>query len=285
MIDVAEKPQIFKVFDRLNIQYEKEEIRIPSACPNVPIRMEDGELRCILKTDFEYLIGCSVDGDREFPETDDISCTQCEKRSERIGDFTNEHRSFIVERKRVDDYYMSMADGRLYDQARKMYKWCTGIKAVILEGMGTHEFITDAVNVFEDFDKEQEHMKSLSPIEQVIQAHPTKEAWIWESIEDLASCGVVLIQSKDLEETAKMVEQISKGSGTDPKIRSTPKKIAGLSLEEKMLTVIPRVGKVRAQNMIKEFGSLKKLISNIRKMPKKEANKKAITKILKEIFG
>lgn len=280
IIDVAEKPKIFKTFDRLKIPYKKEEIRIPKACDKVPIRLKTGELRCVPKTDYEHI-------KNQLPMPDDISCTQCSYRSERVGDFTNEAKSFIIERKRVDDYYMSMADGRLYEQARRMYKWIEdkGIAAVILEGMAFHTWITDSENVFEDFDKQEMELKTLSPIEQVIKIHPDKEPWIWESIEDLASCGVVVIQTKSMEETAKMVEQISKGSGMEPKIRAIPRKIAGLSLEEKMLTVIPRVGKVRAQQMIKEFGSLGKLITNVRKMKKVEANKKAITKILKEIFG
>lgn len=279
IIDVAEKSNVFKTFDKLGIKYKKEEIRIPKACDKVPIRTSEGELVCVKKSDYTQI-------KKQLPMPDDISCVTCQFRSERIGDFTNEAKSFIIERKRVDDFYMSMSDGRLYEQARKMYKWVEdkGIAAVILEGMAFHDFITDS-NIFEDFDNQEMELKTLSPIEQVIKMHPTKEAWIWESVEDLASCGIVLIQTKSLEETAKFIEQISKGSGTEPKIRAIPRKIAGLSLEEKMLTVIPRVGKVRAQQMIKEFGTLGKLITNVRKMSKTEANKKAITKLLKEIFG
>jgi len=115
--------------------------------------------------------------------------------------------------------------------------------------------------------------------------HPDKKKWIYGTIKDLASCDVCLIQSWDLEETARLVENISCGAGTEPKIRAQPKKISGLNLEETLLTVIPRIGKVRAKNLIAEYGSLPELITAIRKMSKEEANERSITKILKELFG
>ena len=211
VIDCAEKPNVFKTFDKLKIPYKKEEIRIPKACDKIPIRTSEGELICVKKTDYQQI-------KKQLPMPDDISCVNCPFKSEKVGDFTNEAKSFIIERKRVDDYYMSMADGRLYEQARKMYKWIEdrGIAVVILEGMAFHEFFNDSINVFEDFDNQEMELKTLSPIEQVIKMHPTKEPWIWESIEDLASCGVTVIPTKSLEETVKMVQHISKGAGTEP---------------------------------------------------------------------
>lgn len=274
VIDVAEKPYVFQAFDKLKIPYIKEELVVPESCNKVPLR-EDGMLICIESDMLQYL---------DTFEKDDLACVQCPKSPHRVGDFTNETRSFIAERKRVDDYYASMADGRLYEQARKMYSYCNGLKILILEGMANHTYFQDGNNPFGEFDKSIHDLKTKSPIEQLLLMHPDKIDWIWGTIKDLASCEVALVQSWSLEETVRIVQTISCGAGEEPKIRAVPKKISGLTLEETMLTVIPRIGKKRAQELIKEYGSMGKLITAIREMPQEEAEKKSITKILKEIL-
>jgi len=214
-----------------------------------------------------------------------MACNECDKKSLRIGDFTNEKRGFIAERKRIDDFYSSMVDGRLYKQARNMYQWCSGLKLMILEGMGTKKYLEDGFNPFDKIDIKDEKQTSKSPIQQLLDMRPDKKDWIWGMIADLASCEVALVQTQSLEETALIVKWVSEGAGNDPKVRSIPKKIAGLTLEQQMLTVIPGIGKARAQNIIAEYGSLGKLISAMRKMKKVDASKHSITKKLKEIFG
>lgn len=279
VIDIAEKPYVFKMFDRLGIPYEKEEIRIPAKCKKLPIRHDTGELFCVSPQEANVLIM-----ERTF-NTDTLACQDCEYKSLRIGDFTNTDRSFIAERKRVDDFYASMADGRLYNQARKMYKYCTGLKVVILEGMGGLTYMEDARNPFDKIEEDLKEEYAKSPIQQLIDLKPDKADWIWGMIKDMASCEVALVQSWNLEETVRIVQQISEGSGTEPKVRAIPKKVAGLSLEEQILTVIPGIGKARAQNIIAEYGSLSKMTNAIRLMTKENADKRSITKKLKEVFG
>lgn len=281
VIDTAEKPYVFKMFERLEIPYKKEEIRIPDKCGKIPIRFLGGDLICTDSVAAKIIFDVGKDGS----EKDTMACLECDKRSVRIGDFTNEKRGFIAERKRVDDFYSSMCDGRLYEQVRKMYQWCSGLKIVILEGMGTKTYLEDAWTPFDKIDIRDEKQTSKSPIQQLLDMKPDKKDWIWGMIADLASCEVALVQTQNLEETAMIVKWISEGAGIDPKIRAIPKKIAGLSLEQQMLTVIPGIGKGRSQNIIAEYGSIKKLITAMRKMKKVDAAKHSITKKLKEIFG
>lgn len=280
VIDVGEKPYVFEAFDKLGIEYIKEEIRVPQKCNKTAYRNDEGELVCINNKDLsiiEVFMGQS--------ERDDMACIECAHESVRIGDFTNEHRSFIAERKRVDDFYASMVDGRLYEQARKMYSYCSGLKIIILEGMSQHKFLQDSTDPFNSFNEVMHELRMQSPLEQLMNHRADKQEWIMSTLEDLASCEVALVQSWNITETAIMIERIAKGSGTEPKVRSQPKKVSGVTLEEQMLICIPRIGKMRAQDLVKEYGSLSGLITAIRKMPKKEAEKRSITKKLKELFG
>jgi len=280
VVDSAEKSYVFKAFDDLGIPYIKETIYAAlEPCDKIPIYVE-GVLTCITKEEKKTL------EEMEFKvEIDNLACNKCPKSPKRVGDFTNDSRSFIAERKRVDDFYASMADGRLYHQLRTMYQYCQGLKILILEGMSNHEYIRDGFNPFSDFNDKEMDLKTKSPLEQLILMHPDKKEWIMGTIKDMASCEVALVQTKNVQETALIIQQISEGAGTEPKIRDVPKKISGLTLEETMLTVIPRIGKVRAQNLIAEYGSLGELITDIRKLTPEEANKRTITKILKEIFS
>jgi ERCC4-type nuclease len=280
IIDSAEKPYVFRAFDKLDIDYIKESILVPEPCDKIPIRDEEGNLTCVGEADLKIFDEMEVKY-----EKDDLACNECPKNPVHVGDFTNENRSFIAERKRVDDFYASMADGRLYDQGRKMYSYCKGLKILILEGMAGFEYFNDAFNPFEEYDMSMMDLKTKSPLQQLLQMHPDKKDWIFGAIRDLASCDVALVQSYNIEETAILIREISEGAGEEPKIRAIPKKIPGLTLEETILTVVPRIGKVRSQNLIKEYGSLGKLITAVRKMSKAEASKRSITKILKEIFG
>lgn len=281
VIDIAEKPYVFKTFDNLGIPYEKEEIRIPKKCEKTPLRFKDGELICTDKVTAQVVL--DLEPDKLTKDT--LSCESCDHKSLRIGDFTNDKKSFIVERKRVDDFYSSMVDGRLYEQARKMYAWMDGLKIIILEGMGSRTYLEDGFNPFDKIDKEEEREFAKSPLQQLVDMKSDKKDWILGTISDLASCEVALVQSWNLEETALMIKEIADGSGIDPKIRNIPKKISGLSLEAQMLTVIPGIGKGRSQNILAEYGTLSKLITAIRKMKKTEANKRSMTKKLKEVFG
>lgn len=284
VIDIAEKPYVFEMFDRLKIPYKKEELRFPTKCEKVPLRWATGELTCIDKETHEFMEELKPTTVYSY-ERDTMTCNECDNRSMRVGDFTNEKRSFIAERKRVDDFYSSMADGRLYDQGRKMYKWFDGLKILILEGMGGRQIFEDSFNPFDKIDEEERKQQPKSPIQQLLELKPDKKEWIWSMIADLASCGVAIVQSWDLEETVKIINEIADGSGHEPKVRSIPKKVSGLSLEQQILCVIPGIGKGRSQNIIAEYGTLGKMISAIRKMKKTEANKRSMTKKLKEVFG
>ena len=78
------------MFDQLQIPYKKEEIRIPVKCEKIPMRKPDGEWICTPKEEAEIIIGLS-----DF-KYDGLLCHECDHKSLRIGDFTNDTRSFIV---------------------------------------------------------------------------------------------------------------------------------------------------------------------------------------------
>ncbi|MHA1795252.1 MAG: ERCC4 domain-containing protein [Promethearchaeota archaeon] len=252
VIDSGERDYVKEVFDKLKIPYLVQEIIIEIPCEKKSVCNED--------------------------------CKYCEYNiRERVGDFSNEARSFIIERKRVDDFYASMADGRLYEQARKMYELFDGPKIIILEGMPDSHFFTDS-HQFRSFIFREKDFATKSPIQQVVAMHPEHKKWIYSTIGELASLGIFIIQTWNLEETAIFVDEINKGSGSEPRIRYVPRRISGLSIEENMLCQIKGIGQKKARQLMEKYGSLSNLIRDLRKMKKSEIESKSLLKKLHEVF-
>jgi len=108
VIDSGEPEHVFEAFDEKGIPYIKAEIR------------------------FYFCENCG----KVYTANPEI-CDECgETRitSERVGDFTNTNRTFLVERKTPADFVSSMLDKSLHSQAARMAKYFAGWKFVFLEG-------------------------------------------------------------------------------------------------------------------------------------------------------
>lgn len=202
-----------------------------------------------------------------------------------VGDFTNTEKSFIVERKRLDDLWNSMCDYRIYKQLDKMYQTFSSNKYLLLEG-GAQLFF-DSYNPFEDFDTETITSNTKSPLANLLDAHPHKLAWILSIIGECASREIGFIQTWDINETVQFIDQINKGAGKSPKVRAKKKVIKNLTIDENILTTISGIGKGRARALMDEYGSLKNLVTYVRSLDEdsKDIKKYKILKRLKEVFG
>lgn len=203
-----------------------------------------------------------------------------EGEKKRVGDFTNDKNTFIVERKRIDDLWKSMIDYRLYEQLNKLDEYFDCQKYLIIEN---YSWFTDSF--FEDDDNELFEIQKMSPLQKLAYLHPNKENWIMSVVEECVSRDISPIQTWNTIETAKFIYQIDKGAGNQPKLRSTKKNINQLSLDENILVTISGIGKERASALISEFGSLGGLITEIRSWSEKDYKKSKIKTKLKEVFG
>jgi ERCC4-type nuclease len=202
-----------------------------------------------------------------------------------VGDFTNTEKSFIVERKRVDDLWNSMCDYRIYKQLDKIHQSFDTQKYLILEG-GVFLF-HDSYNPFQDFDAETTQTDAKSPLANLLDAHPNKIGWILSIIEECVRRNICFLQTWNLNETVQFIEQINKGAGKSPKLRAKKKTIKNLTIDENILTTISGIGKGRAKQLMDEYGSLKNLIIYLRSLDidSPELKKYKIIKRLKEVFG
>lgn len=201
---------------------------------------------------------------------------------EKVGDFTNYERAVIIERKRVDDFYKSMIDGRLYKQLKTIDSCFEKQKYLILEGYNDLKYYQDSL--FDEFDKGNRELDTKSPIQQVIEMHPHRPEWVWGQVKLAAQFNVALLQTYDLKETVLMVEQLCKGAGQEPSLRFTKKRYKSLPLERQILMLFPQIGKKRSKQIIDEFGSLSALITEVRNSDNPELDKYKIYKKIKEVF-
>lgn len=199
----------------------------------------------------------------------------------KFGDFTDDSKSIIIERKRVDDFYNSMVDGRLYDQLQKMDQFFEKQKYLILEGYNELKYFQDSL--FEDFDSYNRELSTRSPISQVVNLHPLKKKWVLSQIKLCAEFNVALLQTYDLTETVIFVEQLCEGAGHEPGLRPTPKPVKTFNIEENILMMFDQIGKKRCKKILKRFGSLPNLIEFL-KEDSEELEQYEIYKKLKEVF-
>lgn len=198
-----------------------------------------------------------------------------------VGDFTDDDRSIIIERKRVDDFYNSMVDGRLYDQLQKMDQFFEKQKYLILEGYNELKYFQDSL--FDDFDCNNRELSTRSPISQVINLHPLKKQWVLSQIKLCAEFNVALLQTYDLTETVIFVEQLCEGAGQEPGLRPSPKPVKTFNIEENILMMFDQIGKKRCKKILKRFGSLPNLIEFL-KQDSEELEQYEIYKKLKDVF-
>lgn len=268
VIDSAEPQYILDIFKKRDIPFKVEGLSVTFRnCNLLPlIDPDDGHLFCASQEEFKDMFFIQNWG------MDTEECDHCKKKEIiRVGDFTNKKRSFIIERKRMDDLWNSLCSYRLYKQLQKMDECFSGQKYLLIEGV---QYFQDAENPFDEFNKELIDLNAFSPLQRLVKMYE-KEEWIYSIIKECASRDITVIQTGDAEETVEFVWQINEGAGKEPKIRATKKPLPKLTLEENILTCIPRIGVKRAAELYKI----------LKTGTKKEIEDNKIFKKMRELFS
>lgn len=189
------------------------------------------------------------------PRYDKSLCEECPRRKYvRFADFTNDTRSFFYERKTVFDF-ISSRKRRLYDQFNRIDTFIENNKGLILEGMSDYIMIYDAY--WKNIDKKA--LRQLSPIAQTIFLAGNPE-WTWSFIRELKMRNMEFVQTWNLDETIRFIEQCDKGVDKTPKLRLIPKRYPDVSIERNILALFDGIGKVRSEKILKEEKQIKKIL-------------------------
>jgi Fanconi anemia group M protein len=154
------------------------------------------------------------------------------------GDFTNEDKTFIVERKEVKDFLNSIMDKSMFNQIRKMQLMKNPI--LIVEGD------------LEQLCRENKHQKNyiLSTL-----------------FEIMFRCGLMVILTKDLIQTLEFLMFIDKHSRGDIKeVREVFLRFKLPNPKEVVLASIPGVGPRLAKRLMEYFGSPRNVLNASKEM-------------------
>lgn len=201
----------------------------------------------------------------------------------RFADFEIGERRAFYERKTASDFIASRK-ARLYRQLNLLDTFVEdNRKGLILEGMPRHKRFKDSKNFFSGYDKSLHDLRGLSPLEQAIEIGGRPE-WCLSFIRECKSRNMEFTQTYDLDETITFLEQCDLGYDTEPKLRIIPKRYPDISIDQNMLCLIKGIGKATSESLLKEYGSLSKLITFIRKLKKSDAQENKILDELYKIF-
>lgn len=165
-------------------------------------------------------------------EKEDIcpNCSSDNIKSERVADFTNTERTFIVERKTTGDFVGSLLDHSLEDQAARMAKYFKGKKFLFLQG-----FISVMA--------EDPRNKNIKP-------------WICSMRTTLTQYNIYMWQMDDLDMLINELIKLDNKCGKDPQIHDKiDDKYTGWSDGKKMICKLLGVSNKNADVLIENFGS------------------------------
>ena len=204
VIDSGEPPSVLEAFDEKGIPYIQTEIK------------------------FYYCEDCKKIYIAPIPSF----CSICGGTIEnnRVADFTNTQRSFIVERKTEEDFIGSTLDYSLHDQARRMAMYFEGPKFVFLEGF---------ISVMLD----NPHLKKIKP-------------WLRSMRVELSLYNVYMWQMDDIYMLIDELVRLDENCGKDPKIH--PKiddKYSGWSSKKKLVCKLVNISDKKADILLERFGS------------------------------
>lgn len=149
---------------------------------------------------------------------------------DRVADFTNTQRSFIVERKTEEDFIGSTLDYSLHDQARRMAMYFEGPKFVFLEG-----FISVMID--------NPHLKKMRP-------------WLSSMRVELIKYNVYMWQMDDIYMLIKELVRLDENCGEDPKIhQKLDDKYTGWTDQKKIVCKLVDVSDKKAEIILEHFGS------------------------------
>lgn len=164
IIDSGEKSFPTEVLDDERIAYKIEEIRIWH-CPD-------------------------EECDRIYTKPGTCDCGE-ELEYFRVGDITNERRSFVIERKNYQDFYGSVANGTIYKQLDKLSSAFKENASLLFEGNLT----------------------------KLINENPDRKAQLLSIPATCNQYGVNFLQTQNPHSTAKMLKFFDYKSGKKPKVR------------------------------------------------------------------
>ena len=158
--------------------------------------------------------------------------TKCcgEVKKDRVADFTNTQRSFIVERKTELDFVGSVLDYSLHDQARRMAMYFEGPKFVFLEGF---------ISVMLD----NPRLRKIKP-------------WLKSMRVELSLYNVYMWQMDDIYMLIDELVRLDENCGKDPKLH--PKiddKYSGWSDQKKIVCKLVNISDKKADVLLEHFGS------------------------------
>ena len=271
-----------RFFKRLNSNYGIKELGCWD-CGQRNILLEKlGKLYCTSESDVSIL--CE-NGFRK--PTINTKCLNCEHRKYvRFSDFEIAVERGFYERKTAADFLASRRN-RLYKQLTLMDTFIEGRKGLILEGMprDVHTF-KDSKNQFSGITKITHDLRGLSPLEQAVVMGGGEKSrnWTLSFIRECKMRDIEFVQTWDLDETIDFLEQCDEGFDETPKLRVIPKRYPEISLDQNILVLVPTIGKVGSENLLRKHGSLGKLITDVRKMKKGDELNKTYRE-LKKVFG
>jgi len=204
VIDSGEKQYVFDAFEELGVPYIKAEIKFYHC-------------KACKKVDFKPFEECPNCGGRQII-------------SERAGDYTNTNRTFLVEKKKPQDFVASMLDKSLHDQAAKMARYFEGWKFLFLEGF---------ISVMAD----DPHNKNL-------------RGWIKSMRVTLRQYDICMWQIDDIYEVVRELERLDKKCGEAPQIHETlDDKYTGWSDQKKIICKLLDVSNKKADTLLEIFNS------------------------------
>lgn len=198
VIDSGEPETVTDAFDEKGIPYIQEEIK------------------------FWYCKKCK----KVFTE-ESYCCGEVEK--DRVADFTNTERSFIVERKTEADFVGSTLDYSLHDQARRMAMYFKGPKFVFLEGF---------ISVMLD----NPHLRKIKP-------------WLKSMRVELTKYHVCMWQMDDIYMIIRELVALDEECGKLPQIHAKiDDKYSGWTDQKKIVCKLKNVSSKKADIILKHFG-------------------------------
>jgi len=160
-----------------------------------------------------------------------------------------------------------------------------GRKGLILEGMPRKQKVKiyDSKDFYSGYTKQIHDLRGLSPLEQaIVIGGEDSRNWTLSFIRECKMRDIEFVQTWDLDETIEFLIQCDKGYDETPKLRIIPKRYPEISTDQNILILLPNIGKVTSENLLKKHGSLAQLIKDVKKMKKKDMNK--IYRTIYEVF-
>jgi ERCC4-type nuclease len=145
----------------------------------------------------------------------------------KVGDYTNDKDTFVVERKSIPDFWSSMVDGRIDAQPVEMYEIYEKNRYMFIES-GAFSY--------------QSKLRNAT-------------RWCYSKYGEIENMGVQIREYVDFVDLARKLDSLDRYLGTERVIRERRKKLKGIPDGVKLLMAIEGIGEKKARDMLKELGT------------------------------